>query len=56
MAQLRTVAGVTPGSTLVTSFQGVNEAEIPGKGKTTSRSQMVVSFTTPVGSEAAIPG
>jgi len=54
-AQLRTIAGVTPDSTLVTSFQGNNEAEVPGKGKTTSRSQMVVSFTTPMGSEGAIP-
>jgi len=54
-AQLRTIAGVTPRSTLVTSFQGTNEAEVPGKGKSISRNQMVVNFTTPMGSEGAIP-
>ncbi len=54
-AQLRTVAGVTPGSTLVTSFQGINEAQLPGKGKSTAKNQMVVNFTTPMGSEGVIP-
>jgi len=54
-AQLRTVAGVTPGSTLVTSFLGINEAQLPGKGKSTAKSQMVVNFTTPMGSEGVIP-
>ncbi len=54
-AQLRTVAGVTPGTTLVTSFQGINEAQLQGKGKSTSRNQMVVNFTTPMGSDGTIP-
>ena len=53
--QVRTVAGVMPGTTLVTSFQGINEAPLPGKSKSGSRSQMVVNFTTPMGSEGAIP-
>lgn len=54
-AQLRTIARVTPGSTLATSFQGTNEAQAPGKGKSTSRNQMVVNFTTPMDSEGEIP-
>ena len=53
--QLRTIAGVTPGTTLVTTFQGLNEAEAPGKGKSTTKNQMVVNFTTPMGSEGVIP-
>ncbi len=54
-AQLRTIAGVTPETTLVTSFQGINQAEAPGKGKSTAKNQMVVNFTTPMGNEGAIP-
>ncbi len=54
-AQLRTIAGVVPGSTLVTSFQGISEAEVPGKGKSSSKNQMVVNFTTPMGSDGEIP-
>ncbi len=54
-AQLRTIAGITPGSTLVTSIQGINEVAVSGKGKSTSRDQMVVNFTTPMGREGEIP-
>ena len=45
-AQLRTIGGHIPDSTLVTSFQGT--CEVGDKGKSSIKNQMVVNFTTPL--------
>jgi hypothetical protein len=52
-AQLRTIASDMPESTLVTSFQGTGG--IKDKEQSSSKSQMVISFTTPLGIDGAIP-
>ena len=46
-AQLRTIAGHIPETTLVTSFQGTGE--LGDKGQSSTKNQMVVNFTTPLG-------
>ncbi len=52
-AQLQTVAADMPETTMVTSFQG--SAAIKDKEQSSSKNQMVVSFTTPLGTDGAIP-
>jgi hypothetical protein len=52
-ALLRTIAGDMPESTLVTSFQGTGA--LKDRESSSSKSQMVVSFTTPLGTDGAIP-
>jgi hypothetical protein len=52
-AQLRTIADDMPESTLVTSFQGTSA--IKDKEQGSSKSQMSVSFTTPLGTDGTIP-
>ena len=52
-AQLRTIAGDMPETTLVTSFQA--SGAIKDKDQGSSKNQMVVSFTTPLAADGAIP-
>jgi hypothetical protein len=54
-AQLRTIAADMPDSTVVTSFQGIGEGESVGKAGTVSKNQMVVSFSTPMADDGAMP-
>jgi hypothetical protein len=52
-AQLRTIAGDMPESTLVTSFQGTGG--IKDREQSSSTNQMIVNFTTPLANDGAIP-
>jgi hypothetical protein len=51
--QLKSIATHIPETTVVTSFQGTGE--LPEKGRASTRNQMVVNFTTPMGDDGEIP-